>query len=422
MTTLFPPFHSSPLAEKLRPQTLEDVIGQEHLTGPGGVLHTFFLAKRFPSLILWGPPGCGKTTLAHLIAQKRHQPFAQLSAVFAGVADLRKIFDQAQQCANLILFIDEIHRFNKSQQDALLGPLEKGLITLIGVTTQNPSFALNAALLSRARVLTLNPLTLEALETLLAQTEKKMGTLPLTPLGRQQLLQMADGDGRMLLNLTETLLEAAPKILLEGTDLQAYVQHRCVLYDNTQDYHYNLISAFIKSMRGSDPNASLYWMARLLIGGEDPLYLARRMIRFASEDIGLADPNALIHATSSCLAYERLGSPEGELSLANTAVYLATAPKSNSVYKALSDALKAAKETGSLPAPLEIVNAPTNFMKEQGYGKGYIYDHDCPNGFSGQNYFPSSVTPFSFYHPVERGYERDVKKRLDYWEKLKNSK
>ncbi|MDF3033076.1 MAG: ATPase [Alphaproteobacteria bacterium] len=423
MTPLFTaqtPEAPPPLAEALRPNTLSELVGQDHLTGPDGPLPPLLKASRLPSLILWGPPGTGKTTLARLIARERNQPFTQLSAVFAGVADLRRIFDSASKGTHTILFVDEIHRFNKSQQDALLGPLESGVITLIGATTENPSFALNAALLSRARVLVIHPLSSEALESLITRAEEKEGRpLPLTPDARASLVHLADGDGRMLLNLVETIQAQSPEAPFTPEDLAKMLQQRAALYDRSQEFHYNLISAFIKSMRGSDPDAALYWMARMVQGGEDPLFIARRMVRFAAEDVGLADPQALIHAVAAQQSYERLGTPEGELCLANAATYLATAPKSNAVYKAWKKAENAAQTSGSLPPPKHILNAPTNLMKQEGYGQGYRYDHDTPHGFSGQNYFPENMERPTYYQPVERGFEREIQKRLDYWKKLR---
>lgn len=412
-----------PLAELLRPIALGDVVGQSHLLGENGTIRKLLSLHRLPSLIFWGPPGSGKTTLARLIAKEMGREFVQLSAVFAGVADLRKVFDQAQSAPGTIVFIDEIHRFNKSQQDALLGPVESGLIILIGATTENPSFSLNSALLSRARVLVLNRLSAADLEALLQRAEVFLDQrLALTPAAREAIIDLVDGDARMLLNYVETITALDVKEDLNAKQLGSVLQRRAALYDKNQEYHYNLISAFIKSMRGSDPDAALYWMARMLEGGEDPLYLARRLIRFASEDVGLADPQALIHALSAYQSYERLGSPEGELAIANAVVYLATSPKSNAVYMALKKVRKAAGQTGSLPPPKHILNAPTKLMREEGYGEGYSYDHDFPDAFSGQNFFPDTMKRQTFYQPVERGFEREIAKRLDYWDKLRQQR
>lgn len=413
----------APLAERLRPKSLDEVIGQEHLTSPNCIIRRLLTLKRLPSMILWGPPGSGKTTMARLIAQESHHECVSISAVFAGVAELRRVFDQAKMQEGTILFIDEIHRFNKAQQDALLGPIESGLITLIGATTENPSFSLNSALLSRARVLTVRRLTEEALEKIAKRAEDILGrALPLEPAARTQLINMVDGDGRMMINLLETLFELRPEKPLSIMESAEILQQRMAIYDKSSDAHYNLISSFIKSLRGSDPDAALYWMARMLVAGEDQLYLARRMIRFACEDVGLADPQALVHSMAALQAFQCLGSPEGELALVNSAIYLATAPKSNAAYMAMKKATKAADENGSLEPPKHILNAPTAFMKQQGYADGYVYDHDTPEGFSGQNYFPDEMQRQTFYQPVERGFERDIQKRLEYWQKLRSQR
>jgi putative ATPase len=418
-----------PLADRLRPQTLADVAGQAHLVGPAGTLTRLLAAGRLPSLILWGPPGTGKTTVARLLADHTDLEFEQLSAIFSGVQDLRKAFDRAKarrtSGQGTLLFIDEIHRFNRAQQDSFLPYMEDGTITLVGATTENPSFELNAAVLSRAMVLVFNRLDEAAMEDLLARAEATEGrALPLDQDARAALAAMADGDGRALLNLAEEVFAAAalgtPPLDREG--LTTLVQRRAPLYDKGRDGHYNLISALHKSVRGSDPDAALYWLARMLDGGEDPLFIARRVVRMAVEDIGLADPAALTQALAAKEAYDFLGSPEGELALAQAVLYVATAPKSNAGYVAYKSAMRAAKEHGSLAPPKHILNAPTRLMSEQGYGEGYAYDHDTPEGFSGQDYFPEEMGRRQFYDPPERGFEREVKKRLDYWSRLRTRK
>ncbi|CAO3375436.1 replication-associated recombination protein A [Azospirillum argentinense] len=419
-----------PLADRLRPRSLGEVVGQEHLLKPDGPLGRMVAARRLASMILWGPPGCGKTTIARLLALSTDLHFEPLSAVFSGVADLRKVFDaaRARRAAGqgTLLFIDEIHRFNRSQQDGFLPYVEDGTVTLVGATTENPSFELNAALLSRAQVFVLNRLDDAALEKLLTRAEAEMGRpLPLTPDARSALKAMADGDGRFCLNLCEELFALpVPEdgALLDNNALATAIQRRAPLYDKAQEGHYNLISALHKSLRGSDTDAALYWYARMLEGGEDPRYIARRLTRFAVEDIGMADPNALAQATAAWEAYERLGSPEGELAIAQLVIYLGTAPKSNAGYTAYKSAVRAAKETGSLMPPKHILNAPTKLMKQIGYGKGYEYDHDTADGFSGQNYFPEGMARRAFYQPVERGFEREIKKRQDYWARLRERK
>ncbi|CAO3354696.1 replication-associated recombination protein A [Azospirillum melinis] len=413
-----------PLADRLRPRTLDEVVGQDHLLKPDGPLGRMVAARRLASMILWGPPGCGKTTIARLLAHSTDLHFEPLSAVFSGVADLRKVFDaaRARRVAGqgTLLFIDEIHRFNRSQQDGFLPFVEDGTVTLVGATTENPSFELNAALLSRAQVFVLNRLDDTALEKLLSRAEAEMGRpLPLDADARAAVKAMADGDGRFCLNLCEELFALPGETILDTNALAATIQRRAPLYDKSQEGHYNLISALHKSLRGSDTDAALYWYSRMLDGGEDPRYIARRLTRFAVEDIGLADPNALTQAVAAWEAYERLGSPEGELALAQLVIYLGTAPKSNAGYTAYKASVRAAKETGSLMPPKHILNAPTKLMKTIGYGKGYEYDHDTAEGFSGQNYFPEGMARREFYQPVERGFERDLRKRLDYWAKLR---
>jgi putative ATPase len=416
-----------PLADLLRPQRLEDVVGQDHLLKDDGPLARMVGQGRISSLIFWGPPGCGKTTLARLLAQHTNLHFEAISAVFTGVADLRKVFESAQHRRRLgrgtLLFVDEIHRFNKSQQDAFLSHVEDGTITLVGATTENPSFELNSALLSRCQVLVLERLDEGALEILLQRAEKSVGRpLPLTPEARSALLAMADGDGRYILNLAEQVFQVQKKGALDVAALTKLVQKRAPLYDKAQEGHYNLISALHKSVRGSDPDAALYWFCRMLDGGEDPRYVGRRMVRMAVEDIGLADPNAMTVTLGAWEIYERLGSPEGELALAEALIYLATAPKSNSSYTAYGAARAAAKSTGSLMPPKHILNAPTKLMKDIGYSKGYEYDPDTEHGFSGQDYFPEDMKRQRFYEPVERGFEREIKKRIDYWDKLRKEK
>lgn len=428
MTTLFEaaaPPSSRPLADRLRPTSLDQVVGQDHLLGPTGPLGRMVGQGRLASIILWGPPGCGKTTIARLLAARTDLEFVPLSAVFAGVADLRKVFatarERRQTGRGTMLFIDEIHRFNRAQQDGFLPYVEDGTVTLVGATTENPSFELNAALLSRCQVLVLRRLDDAGLETLLTRAEADLGhPLPLTAEARTALRAMADGDGRYLLGLADELLtlpaETPP---LDPLALAEAVQKRAPVYDKDREEHYNLISALHKSLRGSDADAALYWFSRMLEGGEDPAYILRRLTRFAVEDIGLADPGALTQAIAAWEAYDRLGSPEGDLAIAQLVLYLGTAPKSNAGYMASKAARKAAKATGSLMPPKHILNAPTALMKDIGYGKGYAYDHDAPDGFSGQNYFPEDMPRHAFYQPPERGFEREIRKRLAYWEKLR---
>lgn len=412
-----------PLADRLRPRVLADVIGQEQALGPEGPLGAMLAAGSLSSLILWGPPGVGKTTIARLLADQTNLAFVQISAIFTGVPDLRKVFEQARiRRANgqgTLLFVDEIHRFNKAQQDGFLPHMEDGTILLVGATTENPSFELNAALLSRAQVIVLERLSLAALERLAQRAEQELQRpLPLKAEAREALLDMADGDGRALLNLIEQLA-AYKGAALTRDQLATRLMRRATKYDKSGEEHYNLISALHKSVRGSDPDAALYWFARMLEGGEDPRFLARRLTRMAVEDIALADPQAQAVCLDAWQTYERLGSPEGELALANAVVYLALAPKSNGVYVAYKAARAAARDTGSLPPPLHIRNAPTRLMKDLGYGTGYAYDHDAEDGFSGQDYFPEGMKRPVFYAPPERGFERELKKRVDYFAKLR---
>ena len=414
-----------PLADRLRPQSLGDIVGQDHLVGDGGTLRRMVEGGSLPSLILWGPPGCGKTTMARILAGHTQLHFEQISAIFSGVADLKKVFDSArlrrQSGRGTLLFVDEIHRFNKSQQDAFLPVMEDGTITLIGATTENPSFELNGAVLSRAQVLVLKRLDDLSLEKILSRAEQIAGKpLPLDPAARETLKAMADGDGRYALNLAEQVLAQNETLDIEG--LTTLLQKRAPLYDKKDDAHYNLISALHKSVRGSDVDAALYWLSRMLNGGEDPRYIARRVARMAVEDIGMADPQALQIALNAWEMYERVGSPEGELAIAQAVIYMATAPKSNAAYKAIGAARRVAKETGSLMPPMHILNAPTKLMKSLGYSDGYEYDHDSEHSFSGQNYFPDAMNREIFYDPPERGFEREVRKRLEYWARLRDKR
>jgi putative ATPase len=419
-----------PLADRLRPQRLSEVAGQPHLVGPDGTLTRFLASGRLPSLILWGPPGCGKTTIARLLAHETKLEFEQLSAIFSGVAELRKAFDRAkarrEQGRGTLLFIDEIHRFNRTQQDSFLPYMEDGTITLVGATTENPSFEINAAVLSRASVLTLNRLNDEALEDLAKRAEAEEGRpLPLDADARDALISMADGDGRAVINLADEVLSTvkAGAKPLDRAALVKLVQRRAPLYDKSREGHYNLISALHKSVRGSDPDAALYYFCRMLDGGEDRLFLARRLVRMAVEDIGLADPQALVICNAAKDAFDFLGSPEGELALSEAVIYLATAPKSNANYVAYKAAMRAAKEHGSLSPPKVILNAPTKLMEDEGYGDGYLYDHDQPDAFSGQNYFPDEFTRRpKYYDPPERGFERELGKRLAYWDGLRKKR
>jgi len=416
-----------PLADRLRPRAISEVIGQRKILGPEAPLTVMLGSGALSSLIFWGPPGVGKTTIARLLADETELHFVQISAIFSGVPELRKVFDAAKlrrrQGQGTLLFVDEIHRFNKAQQDGFLPHMEDGTILLVGATTENPSFELNAAVLSRAQVLVLERLTVDDLELMARRAEQELGVdLPLQPDARMALLEMADGDGRALLNLIEQLVAWKVEGKLDKASLAARLMRRAAQYDKSGDSHYNLISALHKSVRGSDPDAALYWFARMLEGGEDPRYLARRITRMAVEDIGLADPQAQAVCLQSWETFERLGSPEGELALAQAVTYLALAPKSNAAYVAYKGARRAAKETGSAPPPKHILNAPTKMMKEQGYGDGYAYDHDAEDGFSGQDYFPEGVARQALYAPVERGFERELKKRLEYFAKLRSKR
>ncbi|WP_033923117.1 replication-associated recombination protein A [Sphingomonas sp. 37zxx] len=421
------PAPDAPLADRLRPANLGEVVGQDHLTGPEGAIGRMVAAGKLSSIILWGPPGTGKTTIARLLADAVGLRYAQISAVFSGVADLKKVFAEAREHARIgkrtLLFVDEIHRFNRAQQDGFLPYVEDGTVTLVGATTENPSFELNAALLSRAQVLILHRLDAAALDTLLARAQAiEERSLPLDANARAALVASADGDGRFLLNQAETLFSIQLDAPLDPAGLSALLQRRVAVYDKDREGHYNLISALHKSLRGSDPQASLYYLARMITAGEEPLYVLRRLVRFASEDIGLADPQALVQCLAAKDAYDFLGSPEGELAIAQACLYCATAPKSNAAYKAQKAAWRSARETGSLMPPQNILNAPTKLMKDIGYGKGYAYDHDAEGGFSGANYWPAELPPQRFYAPTDRGFEKRVAERMAWWEEARNAR
>jgi putative ATPase len=418
---------TAPLADRLRPQQLEDVVGQEHLTGPEGAIGRMVAAGKLASMILWGPPGTGKTTIARLLADAVGMRFVAISAVFSGVADLKKVFAEARDHARIgkqtLLFVDEIHRFNRAQQDGFLPYVEDGTVVLVGATTENPSFELNAALLSRAQVLILGRLDSAALGKLLDRAEALVGrSLPLTTEAREALIATADGDGRFLLNQAETLFSVRLDAPLDPAALSALLHRRVAVYDKDREGHYNLISALHKAMRGSDPQAALYYLARMLVAGEEPLYVIRRITRFASEDIGLADPQALIQCLAAKEAYDFLGSPEGELAIVQACLYCATAPKSNAAYAAQKSAWRTARDTGSLMPPKNILNAPTRLMKDIGYGRDYRYDHEAPEGFSGDNYWPEEMAPQRFYEPSPRGFEAKIAERLAHWDRLRSER